>query len=233
VSAADCRSLRPLLGAYLLGGLEPAEAAEVRAHLSTCPSCAAEHARLAPLPGLLTLATGAEAATEEPPSAALEERLLDAVAREAPKRRRPRFARPRAWLALGGATAVAAAAALGFLVLGGDDEPGYGVTLRTAAAAPATATGGARFQEVSGGTTMHVWVKGLPRNSSAVYEVQCDAPGWSASAGTFRVDAKGDAYVVLTTAVKKGQYDQIRLVRREHMASGKVVPSDILTAKLS
>jgi hypothetical protein len=39
--------------------------------------------------------------------------------------------------------------------------------------------------------------------------------------------------VVLTTAVKKGQYDRIRLVRREHMASGEVVPSDILTAKLS
>ena len=32
---------------------------------------------------------------------------------------------------------------------------------------------------------------------------------WSASAGTFRVDAKGDAYVILTTAVKKGQYDRI------------------------
>ena len=34
--------------------------------------------------------------------------------------------------------------------------------------------------------------------------------------------------MILTTAVKKGQYDRIRLVRREHTASGKVVPSDIL-----
>jgi hypothetical protein len=39
--------------------------------------------------------------------------------------------------------------------------------------------------------------------------------------------------VVLTTAVQKGQYDRIRLVRRKHLADGKVVPYDILGAKLS
>ena len=39
--------------------------------------------------------------------------------------------------------------------------------------------------------------------------------------------------MILTAAVKKGQYDRIRLVRREHMASGEVVPSEILSAKLS
>ena len=78
---------------------------------------------------------------------------------------------------------------------------------------------------------MRLWVNNLPTGD--VYEVFCDAPGWSASAGTFRVDAKGNAYVILTTAVKKGQYDRIRLVRREHTASGEVVPSDILAAKLS
>ena len=39
--------------------------------------------------------------------------------------------------------------------------------------------------------------------------------------------------MILTTAVKKGQYDKIRLVRREHLRSGKVRPSDILSAKLS
>ena len=65
-----------------------------------------------------------------------------------------------------------------------------------------------------------------------VYEVFCDAPGWSASAGTFHVDAKGDAYVILTTAVKRGQYDRIRVVRREHLASGKIQTYDILGAKL-
>ena len=63
-------------------------------------------------------------------------------------------------------------------------------------------------------------------------QVPGDAPGWSASAGTFKVDARGNAYVILTTAVKRGQYDQIRLVRREHLANGKVDTYDILAAKL-
>ncbi len=80
---------------------------------------------------------------------------------------------------------------------------------------------------------MRLWVKNLPGGTKDVYEVFCDAPGWSASAGTFRVDAKGNAYVILTTAVKRGQYDKIRVVRREHLASGKIQTYDILGAKLS
>ena len=75
---------------------------------------------------------------------------------------------------------------------------------------------------------MRLWVNNLPGGTKDVYEVWCDAPGWSASAGTFKVDAKGNAYVILTTAVKKGQYDRIRLVRREHLANGKVETYDIL-----
>jgi hypothetical protein len=46
-----------------------------------------------------------------------------------------------------------------------------------------------------------------------VYEVQCTSKTWSATAGTFRVDADGDAYVVLTTAARRGEYDTIRIMR--------------------
>ena len=80
---------------------------------------------------------------------------------------------------------------------------------------------------------MRLWVYNLPGGPADVYEVFCDAPGWSASAGTFRVDAKGNAYVILTTAVKRGQYDKIRVVRREHLAGGKIQTSDILGAQLN
>src|SRR5918912_893317 len=99
-----CRDLRPLLGAYVLGALEPEEAAAVREHVATCTACAAEHTRLAPLPGLLTLAEGAQRATDKPPSPAMEERLLDAIAREAPRRRparRPVRRRMLGWAAAG------------------------------------------------------------------------------------------------------------------------------------
>jgi hypothetical protein len=109
---------------------------------------------------------------------------------------------------------VAAAAALGFFVLGSDDAPSYGVALQTAAGAPQAAAAGGRLEPVSSGTALHLWVKGLPRDEATVYEVRCDAPGWTASAGTFRVNRDGTARVVLTTAARRGEYDAIRIVRR-------------------
>jgi hypothetical protein len=56
---------------------------------------------------------------------------------------------------------------------------------------------------------------------------------WTASAGTFRTDANGRAYVVLTTALRKGEYDAIRIVRRAHQSDGRLVRRDMLAAKVS
>jgi len=39
-----CDDLRPLLGGYVLGALEPDEMEAVREHLPRCSACAAEHA---------------------------------------------------------------------------------------------------------------------------------------------------------------------------------------------
>lgn len=41
------------LGAYILGGLRPAEAASVSAHLRVCTRCRAEYDYLAAVPGWL------------------------------------------------------------------------------------------------------------------------------------------------------------------------------------
>jgi anti-sigma factor RsiW len=210
---SQCHELRPLLGAYVLGALDPEEAAQVREHVASCQSCAAEHARLAPLPGLLTLAAGAEAAAAEPPPAALEERLLDAVARETTthSRRRPR--RRLLWGAGGLAAGAAAAAVVVVLAVGAGGSAGYDITLHPSAAAP-RATAWATVHPVSGGTAMRLWVQGMPRDANVVYEVRCDSPNWSASAGTFRVGRDGKASVNLTTAARPGEYDWIHVVRR-------------------
>jgi hypothetical protein len=232
-----CDELRHSLGAYVLGSLDPDEMAAVRRHLQECPQCAAESNALTSLPGLLSLAGGADAAVTEPLSAAFEERLLDAYARDhkaRPARRfRPHRWRPR-WLAVGAATAVAAAAAaLGITVLGGDDSstPRYGVTFRSVGAPGAI--GRANLIAGGSGTTLHLWVSGLPRDEKAVYEVLCDAEMWTASAGTFRTDAQGHAYVVLTTAMRKGEYSGIRIVRRWHEPDGHLVRREMLAARLS
>ena len=52
--------------------------------------------------------------------------------------------------------------------------------------------------------------------------MRCERPGWSAGAGTFRADAQGRAYVVLTTAARIGEYERIRIVRGdENVLTGR------------
>ena len=207
------------LGAYALGALDPDEAAAVRRHLAVCAECTAEHDALAPLPGLLAAAEGADAATAEPLSPAFEERLLDAYARDRaarPRARRHRAPRRR-WLAAGGVLAAGVAAIVLAVVLvgGGDDPaapPAYDVAFRATGASQASAR--ATLDSGAEGTTLHLWVDGLPREEGAVYEVLCDAEAWTATAGTFRTDEKGSAYAILTTALRRGEYEAIRIVRR-------------------
>jgi hypothetical protein len=234
-----CDDMRTSLGAYVLGALDVDEAAAMRHHLQECPECAAERDALGELPGLLSLAGGADAAVTEPLSPAFEERLLDAYAREhasvTPRYRMGRlrrWLRPR-WLAVGATAAVAAAAvAVGIVVIGGGEpERTYGVEFHNVAATDSSAR--ANLDSSDAGTTVDLWVKGLPQDDHAVYEVLCDAQMWTASAGTFRPGPDGRAHVVLTTALRKGEYDAIRIVRNGRGPDGKYVKRDILTARLS
>src|SRR5690606_32136763 len=59
--STDCARIRPALGAYVLGGLEPVEAADVRTHLATCAECRAAYDEIAPLPRLLSMVSAAQA----------------------------------------------------------------------------------------------------------------------------------------------------------------------------
>jgi hypothetical protein len=207
-----CEHVRPDLGAYALGALEPAEAAAVEAHLAACPECAAELARLEGLPSLLARADGLEI---PPAPAALEERILDRVAASRPRRRRSWWPRRFGTLsaAVAGLAVGAVATALAIAVIGGGDGGGgsrnYDLVLDGADGVSARAA----FTPSDGGTEVHLWVDGLPPGGKAVYEVKCERPGWSAGAGTFRADAQGKAYVVLTTAARIGEYERIRIVR--------------------
>jgi hypothetical protein len=232
----SCEHLQSAIGAYALGALDPDEAAAVRRHLEVCPECAAEYDALAPLPGLLSLADGAEEAVTKPLPPAFEERLLDAFARDraASPRRRLRWRIPRRrWLAAGAVTAAAAAAVLGVALLG-QDEPSrsYDVSFRNVGA-PAHARAGANIESSAEGTRLRLWIRGLPADENAVYEVLCDAETWTATAGTFRTDADGHAYVIVTTALRRGEYNAIRIVRRGHRADGSPYKRNVLTAKLS
>jgi anti-sigma factor RsiW len=231
--------IREELGAYVLGALSEDERATVREHLERCPECRDRHAEIADLPGLLDLAAVSGKHDLVPLAPALEERVLDSFAREvgdARPRRRPlwrRLPRRRWALAGGGAFATALAAVLAVLVLGSGGPAAYQqLTLRGTQAAP-TAGANAKLEAVPDGTrvSLHVWK--LPGDPAAVYEVRCEAPGWSASAGTFHVDREGRATVVLTTAARQGDYDYMRIVRHDRDASGKARWADVLAGRLS
>jgi hypothetical protein len=230
------------LGAYILGALDPAERDAVEAHLAECPACAAEHARLAGLPALLRHAEGLEI-----PAASLdvEERLLDRVAHErgAKPRRgsglgarlaraaglgahgRLRRSRTVVAAAVAGAAIGAAATALAIGLGGEPDPPPAQYQLQLTGTTGASAR--AELQPGRGGTEVHLWVKGLPPGAEAVYEVRCERAGWSASAGTFRADARGRAYVILTTAARIGEYERIRVVRRSDPEDTNVMSAEI------
>ena len=208
------------LGAYVLGGLSAEDEERVRAHIAECVSCRAEHEELAGLPQLLDLAVVAGSAEDDPLPPAIEERLLDRFARERPVQRRERRWRPRFFFGVSSALAGAALAAA-VLVLGLGFEKGversapqYRLALSPVQGAPAAAKARAALRTVKGGTVVRLWVYNLPNQPGDVYEVLCESKSWSATAGTFRVDPKGNAYVILTTAAKRGQYDSIRVVRK-------------------
>jgi Putative zinc-finger len=223
-----CEHIRYDIGGYVLGALEPAEAAAVREHLASCADCAGEHARLAGLPALLDLAGQLEDAPG--PAPAVEERVLDAVARERGRPARHRRFRlpslnPRV-LVPAGLAAVALVVAVIALTGGEDAATGYQVQLRPVPGS--SARGSAALASVSGGTSLKLAIEGLPPDPDTVYEVECDGPKGTDSAGTFRADAKGHAYVDLTTAARRGEYDAIRVVRRHAQRE-----YDVMTATLN
>lgn len=84
-----CSDVRTALGAYVLGALDPAERTDLDVHVSRCPGCRDELARLAGLPGLLGRLTEDEVlAGPARPEPALLERLLAKVAHQRRQTRR-------------------------------------------------------------------------------------------------------------------------------------------------
>ena len=197
-SMTGCAHVREELGAYVLGALEPDEHDAVARAPRECADVRAPSTTASPaLPALLAHADGLEI---PPPPPALEERVLDRGGRErGPRRRphrRPRFACARALV--GGRSPACCSAPRrrrSRSSFGGDGDAGarsrrgrYRLVLRGTRRrerrAPSSSRAAAAPRSTCGS-------RGLPPGGKAVYEVRCEGPRWSASAGTFRADDAG------------------------------------------
>ena len=144
----SCDRTTSLVGAYVLGALEPDERRTAEEHLAGCPDCAAELAAFRGLPALLDrVPPGEAAAGPVTPPPDLYDRVAAAVRR--PARRR--------W--------AGAAAAAGVLVAGGITwavvQDGDQVRTATAGDVRMSVTAEQRTE----GSRLDVTVAGLPENA--------------------------------------------------------------------
>ena len=210
---SGCQTHGELLGGYVLGALEPAEMAEMRLHIESCPRCAREERELIGLPALLDRV---EPADVPPPelSPELEELVLDRYVRE----RRAASVRPlhsparRRILAAAAAVVALVLVTLAVvLALGGDDESAYA---RARLEGSGTAAGSARVSATPAGTAVQLEARRL-QGRGVVYELWCIATnGRWVSGGTFKAARDGSAAASLTAAVRPGDYHRIVITRR-------------------
>lgn len=205
----------PDLAGYVLGILEPAEAARFGDHVAECSACRAEVAELSALPDLLTRGD----LSVEPP-AALRARTLSAVD-AAPARGASSGPRARRTVALATLAAVVmlvlALAAGALLSRSRDGTDGEGFVAELSAVSTASPAGGtAHLQQTSQGVVVELDVWGLPAEAGAHYEcwyVEKGEGGGRVSAGTFVTDAEGNASVQMITAADPLQFPRIVVTR--------------------
>jgi hypothetical protein len=184
-----------------------------------------------------TAATDTDRRTDKPRErTALRERW-DAL------RRRPGFG-----LAFAGAATMAMAIALAVGVIassGGDGDGGGGTEppiaapdfqseLASVSAQPNAAGEATLFREKSG-TVVHLKISGLKPGPDGPrqYEMWCVGKnGWRISAGTFRVDDNGNAYVQLTAAADPTKYDTLSIEPTDPSSGGGSSGDPVMVGKI-
>ncbi|MFI5027717.1 MAG: anti-sigma factor domain-containing protein [Solirubrobacterales bacterium] len=209
MSETHHESRRDDVAAYLLGALEPDEAAELERHLAGCEECRAELRWLEPAAQILP-----EAVERHKPPAELRARIL-ATARSEAKRtaprvkRRPLFSGWRPLAALG-ALALVLAAVGGYAIRGGGEHGGQattmtagrppGVTAQMVREGDAATLHLANVGELRSGRVLEAWVQrnGEVRPVSGLF-----VPDRGGRATTMIPDLRG-VEVVMVTAEPRG-----------------------------
>ena len=209
--------VRDLLGPYLLGALERAEASEVEEHLEACDECSEEarglrsaHERLADFASI----------SEEPPP-----ELKDRIMAGTPSR----LSRRVPFLAAA-AAALCVLAVLGILYATGmiGQEEVAAAELEPTELAP-KAGGELRVSEDDPNARAELEVWGMPRCSeNEYYELWFGKESGRMSAGTFKVDADGRVTLYTSVPEGAGEYPRVGITLEKfpeepRMSSAKVV----------
>jgi putative zinc finger protein len=199
----SCADATVALGAYVIGSLEPAERADLEAHLAMCPACRDELAELAPLPGLLSRLSVEEALTGPPPvDDAMLERLLAAAQRE-----RRRVARGR-WLAAAAAVVVLVAGTAGGVA-------GWRATHATSWTSYAASSGrvhlSVKLASAQSGTRLEMSMRGVAKDERCSLVVVA-RDGRTEVAGWWEATYSGTAHINGTTSIPRSQVAQLRVV---------------------
>lgn len=212
----SCHDTKLSLGVYLLGALDPAEHAEVEAHLRDCEACRAELAELEGLPALLSRLTIDEVAVEP---LAVPDELFERVAAQAraeQARGEPsRLVRYRRLMAVAAAVVVLAVGGVSWAAL---HSSGSGAKARpvVAAAKPFVVTSHGVTMAVTlasqtTGTGLKVTVSGLPRDEHCRL-IAVAKDGSRDVAGRWDATYTGWAQQTGSTRIQKSQLAQLVLL---------------------
>ena len=214
--------LRLLLGAYVLGGLGPADRERLQMHLRACADCRDELAASAAVPGLLRRVPGTAGPTAFPPASLLP-RLLDEVRQE--RRRARRRQAVRALAAAAAAAVLASAAGLGWQLARDPARPGIPPTAApppstsaspiTAAAVDAAAgsstAGRAELVPKQWGTEIALQLTGLPaRGPFTLWAVADD--GTREQAAAWGPTRAGRARLAAATSIQTVDLDTLQVM---------------------
>lgn len=190
----SCHDATVALGAYLVGALDPRERADVDRHLASCPSCRDELAALAPLPGMMSRLSLAEAVSGPPPiDDAMLERLMVAAQRDR------RGASHRRWLAAAAAVVVLAGGTTAGVA-------GWHATHTTHWQRLSVASGpihmSVDLEPAATGTTVHLWLRGVNRGQRCRLIAISDT-GVRDVAGSWEATYSGTAVIKGTTSIER------------------------------
>lgn len=201
---SGCDEVRLALGVYVVGAIEPAERSIVDAHLNKCADCRQELAGLAGLPALLgrvpadNLEQLAAGVTRLPGPAEPPPELLSSLLQRVAARRRAHRWRTAVISAAAAVIVVGGGIAAGAVLHGGTSGPAVPNVAASAKSGFETeqntdphthVTAVVAYHPSSWGTSMKVWVKGVPPGATCEFWVvskdggRSPAGGWTERAG--------------------------------------------------